>query len=302
MAEEITLDTLAENVEVELGYIDDDVVIIDSAKAFAEPDSVRMGMNAIVLCIAGKAHGLMNGRPMEITENQVVILPPNVIVTDLMISPDFDFKAMFLTNRILQSFLREKIDVWNDVMYIQRQHIYSMNPDTDMKLYNNFYEMIRLLIDSPADNPFRTEVIQSFLRAAVLAMCGEIKQRSQQEASPSAPTSSAASSIVPNSNHFRRFLDLLNSAPITHRSVESYAKELCITPKYLSTVCKKKSGKTANEWISERVMEEITYCLKQTDMSIKEISNHLGFANPSFFARYVREHSGMSPMQMRGGK
>lgn len=72
-----------------------------------------------------------------------------------------------------------------------------------------------------------------------------------------------------NNNHFQRFLDLLHSVEIKHHTVEWYANELCISPKYLSALCKKHSGKTANEWITEHVLEDIRYYLKQTDYSIK---------------------------------
>ena len=81
--------------------------------------------------------------------------------------------------------------------------------------------------------------------------------------------------------------------------MEAYASELCVSAKYLSTICKRQSGKTAGEWITEHVMEDVRYYLKQTDMSIKQVSATLGFANSSFFGRYVRHHSGLTPMQLR---
>ena len=78
-----------------------------------------------------------------------------------------------------------------------------------------------------------------------------------------------------------------------------YANELCISAKYLSAICKKQSGKTANEWITEHVMEDIRYNLRHTDYSIKQICDLLGFPNPSFFSNYVKEHFGMTPAQFR---
>ena len=83
--------------------------------------------------------------------------------------------------------------------------------------------------------------------------------------------------------------------------MEWYADELCVSAKYLSTVCKKKSGKGANDWIREHVLEDIRYNLKHTDLSIKQICDKLGFPNPSFFGKYVKEHFGMPPAQFRYG-
>ena len=91
--------------------------------------SALVAMNAVVICINGKVHAQMNGKQMELHKNQMTIIPQNVTVADVMVSPDFNLKAMFFTNRILQSFLREKMSIWNDMMYIRRHHIVTMDED-----------------------------------------------------------------------------------------------------------------------------------------------------------------------------
>ena len=288
--EEISLQTLTDNEDVQVGYSDNDIVIVDSIQKFAEYNAAHVSMNAIAICSQGKVQGKLNGRDIELHKNQVAIIPQNVMITDMMVTPDFDFKAMFFTNRILQSFLREKMNVWNDVVYVRRMHVITME-EIELRFYSNFYEMLRLCFDLHAAHPFSTDVIQSLLRAAVLGLCGALKKRMLNN-DPSAD-------IQTNNNHFQRFLDLLYSIEVKHRTVEWYANELCISPKYLSSLCKKHSGKTANEWVTEHVLEDIRYYLKQTDYSIKQICNVLGFPNTSFFSKYVKEHFGMTPMQIR---
>ena len=288
--EEITLQTLTDNEDIQVGYSDNDIVIIDSIQEFAEVSAARMSMNAIAICMQGKVQGTLNGQVMELHKNQVAIIPQNVVITDLMISPDFNLKAMFLTNRILQSFLREKMSVWNDVVYVRRLYVVTMD-DIELQFYSNFYEMLSLSFDKKINYPFRTDVIQSLLRAAILGLCGALKQRMLTDDVPH--------DTYTANNHFQRFLDLLHSIDVKHRTVEWYASELCISPKYLSTICKKQSGKTANEWITEHVLEDIRYYLKQTDYSIKQICDLLGFPNPSFFGKYVKEHFGQTPAYFR---
>lgn len=288
--EEITLQTLTDNEDIQIGYSDDDIVIVDSIQKFAEFSAAHVSMNGIAICTNGKVQGKINGRQVELHKNQVAIIPQNVMVTDLMITPDFDLKAMFFTNAILQSFLHEKISIWNDVMYIHRQHIITMEDD-DMLFYTYFYEMLRLCIGKRTDNPFRTDVIQSLLRSAFLGLCGVLKQK--------LPAAHGSTGSISADNHFQRFLDLLHSNEVKYHTVDWYASKLCISPKYLSAICKKNSGKTANEWITEHVMEDIRYYLKQTDYNIKHICNQLGFPNPSFFGKYVKQHLGMTPLQFR---
>ena len=104
--EEVTFQTLADNEDIQIGYSDNDIVVVESIQQFTEVNTAHVAMNAVVICTNGKVQAQMNGILMELRKNQVAIVPQGVTVTDVMISPDFDLKAMFLTNRILQSFLR----------------------------------------------------------------------------------------------------------------------------------------------------------------------------------------------------
>ena len=287
--EEITFQTLAENEDIQIGYSDNDIVVVDSIQQFTEVNTAHVSMNAIVICTDGKVQAQMNGIQMELHKNQVAIVPQNITVTDVMISPDFNLKAMFLTNRILQSFLREKMNIWNDMMYIHRHYVVTMDED-EILFYTHFYEMLTLAIAKGKENPLHTDVIQSLLRSAILALCGAMKQKLSLITEHHVKTSD---------NHFQRFLDLLHSSEIKRRTVEAYASELCISPKYLTAVCKKSSGKTANEWITEQVLEDIRYYLRQTDLSFKQICDKLAFPNPSFFGKYVKDHFGMTPLEFR---
>ncbi|MBR1463032.1 MAG: helix-turn-helix transcriptional regulator [Prevotella sp.] len=289
--EEISIQSLTDNKDIHIGYSDNDIVIIDNIQKFAEITSARVSMSAIAICTHGKVQGAINGQKMELCQKQVAVIPPNVIVSDIMVSPDFNLKAVFLTNGIIQSFLQEKMYVWNELMYIHGLHVVSLK-DEDLLFYDNIYEILQSCFERPADAPFRTDVIKALLRAVVLGICGMMRQVAP-------PIENDRDGATSGNAHFQRFLDLLHSEHIKHQTVESYASKLCISPKYLSVICKKHSGKTANEWITEHVMEDIRYYLKQSDLSIKQISDQLGFPNASFFGKYVKEHFGMSPLQFR---
>ena len=293
--EEITIQSLANNEDVQIGYSDNEIVVVDSIQQFTQISSAHVGMNTIVICTSGKAQAQMNGIQMELHRNQIAIIPQNVTVTDVMVSPDFDVKGMFLTNRILRSFLNEKISVWNDMMYIHRQHIVTMDED-EILFYTHFYDMLTLAIEKGKENPYHTEIIQALLRSAILGLCGTMKWMLSQNDNQ---LSIINYQLSTGKSHFQRFLDLLHSTDVKHRTVEAYANDLYISPKYLTTICKKNSGKTANEWITEHVLEDIRYYLKQTDLSMKQICDQLGFPNPSFFGKYVKDHFGMTPMEFR---
>lgn len=95
------------------------------------------------------------------------------------------------------------------------------------------------------------------------------------------------------------FFRLLHKHYKMERTATFYAAQLCITDKYLSRVIKQVTGKTFYFWSSDFIIREAKLLLKSTEKSVTEISEELGFPNSSFFARFFRKHTGVSPMQFR---
>lgn len=75
--------------------------------------------------------------------------------------------------------------------------------------------------------------------------------------------------------------------------------EFLVSPKYLTTVCKRLTGQPATAFINQYLVREIRYQLRNPNKSIQEIGYDLGFANPSFFGKFVKEHLGMTASQLR---
>ena len=99
--------------------------------------------------------------------------------------------------------------------------------------------------------------------------------------------------------YFRRFLQLLSEHYKEERSVGFYARQLCITPKYLTTLVKRISRKSVSEWVEIYVILEAKTLLKYSGMSVQEIAYALNFPNQSFFGSYFKRNTGMSPSQYK---
>ena len=280
--------------KIEIDYSDDDILFIDNIKDLADTDNVRLNMNCLVVGVNGRAQGNMNDVSVELHQNELMLCAPNEMLSDIMVSPDFECKALFITNKGIRSILGTYADIWNKFIYLHRHKILKLEDD-DFLFYQRFYDTVRMVVDGQKDSPdnreipFRHEIVRSLLRGGLLGLCSSLSSMLEE-----APVTS-----IQNGDIFSRFLDLLQNSEYKHRSVESYANQLCITPKYLTVICKKNSGKTAIEWITEYTLSDITYYLRNTLLSVKEISVKMGFPNSSFFGKYVRQHYGVSPQQYR---
>ncbi len=83
------------------------------------------------------------------------------------------------------------------------------------------------------------------------------------------------------------------------RTVEFYASKLCISPKYLSAVITRQTGKSALCCINEFVLTESKALLLSTDLSVQEIALRLGFPSQSVFGKFFKRLSGVSPLNFR---
>lgn len=97
----------------------------------------------------------------------------------------------------------------------------------------------------------------------------------------------------------RQFIAELTASCEQERSVEYYAKRLGITPKYLSLICKKKVGKNASKVIDAAVVNKAKELLTQSGLSIQEVSERLNFVSQSFFGKYFKQRTGISPSRYK---
>lgn len=98
----------------------------------------------------------------------------------------------------------------------------------------------------------------------------------------------------------QQFMSLLERGEfVQHRDVTHYADALCVTPKYLSEVCRQVSGQSAMYWIARFTALDISRTLRNRALTIDEISDYYGFSSTNYFVRYVQKHLGAAPTALR---
>ncbi len=106
--------------------------------------------------------------------------------------------------------------------------------------------------------------------------------------------------IAEPSNELHKFQRLLQgSGPIFNLKVRDLADEMNVSPQRLNSLCRKATGKSASELISEQVILEAKRHILHTDKSISEISHLLKFTDPSHFNKYFKKRTGQTPHDFR---
>lgn len=270
-------------------YYDDDIIFVDNIKDIGSKSDFKTLTNIIIVCSDGNIDVEVNGRDMSLCRNELLICPPHTMLGYSSVSKDYECKVLCLTDRILQKLLGSYINVWNQALYVNKLNVRKMD-ERGARFYLKFYEILRMCIDEEDPTPYRRVILRSLLQAGMIGLCSMLERDMEGAVKPSRSQTEST---------FCRFLDLLNRDGMKRHTVMHYSRKLCITPKYLSMICGKHSGKTAKEWINDYLTEKVHYYLKSTEMPIKEIADVLGFPTPSSMGRYVKEHFGMSPLVYR---
>ena len=278
-----------ENLVVD--YTDGDVAIFDHVTDMNKIYPLKTLKNLIGICSSGNMKMRIAEQDMQVMPNDVVFCPSSLHIDHIECSPDFECKILFLSDHIIQGLLHDKMSVWNHAVYVSHQNVIPMS-HVCREEFGFYYGLIKSKIDNHKEAPL--EIIQVIVRALLLELC-IILEKSTQNAGQELKQSQGKTL-------FNRFLRQIADNDVKRRPITYYAGQLAITPKYLTMLCLKFSNKTASDWIVQYTIEDIRFYLRNSNLSIKEISAKLGFANMSHFGSYVRKNLGVSPSDFRHGK
>lgn len=98
---------------------------------------------------------------------------------------------------------------------------------------------------------------------------------------------------------FSAFIRLVSQHALRQHALDFYASRLCVTPRYMSTIVRNVSGKTAKYWLDEAIVNAIKVQLHYSDKQVSEIAYDMDFPNPSFFCKYFKRLTGITPLEYR---
>ena len=201
----------------------------------------------------------------------------------IVIAPDFLKRISIDTKRMMPLFLQ-----FGSLPCMELTHAESQS-------LRSFISMVEQELKG-SETDFSSEIIGGLIAATIYKVGDILTHYLTEHPEVDSPIHNRAE------EYFRQFTELLGEHYKHERSVGFYARQLCITPKYLTTLIKRISGKSVSEWIDNYVILEAKTLLKYSNMSVQEIAYYLNFPNQSFFGSYFKRNAGMSPSQYKAKK
>lgn len=253
-----------------------------------------------ILCTKGYIDVFYHGEMIRINADDLFVRIPDFSqeLGPYEMSSDFEFLQVTISasifNQIMYDHMRIEPNWYAKQEYLKAHPIFHANP-VMKDFYMTYFHLLELRLRGHLTD-YRKLILNQIAHAATMEMLNYMDKLETEYFQPSQRL---------NSNHsdytFHEFMRLLQQYP-HEREVQWYAEKLNITPKYLSEICKQRSGKSAGEWIADITVSEIKYLLRNTTLPIREVARMMEFPNASFFCQYTKKHTGMTPNHYRKEK
>lgn len=260
---------------------------------------------AILICRKGKARLNVNYKDWELYEGAVITLFPNDVV-ELKVDGDCkspetengDCKSPQTANNFQAEILKYNPSLLREASLQLEQTVYSSlrkdrcRQDTPVvtNILNGMFSLLKVYFDQ-SECTCISQLVLCQLKAFFIGF-HEYLQRNPQYR-PDEVKSYRVREL------FNRFMMLLERDYKISRDVNYYAAQMNISSKYLTNIVSLVTGHTPKTIIDQYVILQLKMHLKRTTQSIKEMAWEFHFADVSFFCRYFKKHTGLTPQQIR---
>ena len=241
---------------------------------------------AILICRKGMAMLNVNYKDWELYEGAVITLFPNDVV-ELKIDGNFEAEIL----KYNPSLLREaSLQLEQTVYSSLRKDRCRQDTPVVTNIINGMFALLKVYFDQ-SECTWISQLVLCQLKAFFIGF-HEYLQRNPQYR-PDEVKSYRVREL------FNRFMMLLERDFKISRDVNYYARQMNISSKYLTNIESQVTGHTPKTIIDQYVILQLKMHLKRTTQSVKEMAWEFHFADVSFFCRYFKKHTGLTPQQIR---
>lgn len=244
---------------------------------------------AIIICRSGKANIQVNFDDWQLFEGAVITIFPNDVIR---LMPD-ETEESFLVEMLQYdaAMLREASLQLEHTVYEQlRQDRCRQDSPVVTDIINNMFRLLHVYFDQVGCTCI-SQLVLLQLKAFFIGF-HEYLQRN--------PRTTKSNGESPRMREmFNRFMMLVERDYKLSRDVAYYASQMNITPKYLTLIVRQMTHETPKHIIDHYTILQLKLQLTASRQSVKEIAWEYHFNDVSFFCRYFKRHTGLTPMEIR---
>ena len=247
----------------------------------------KVNFIAYVIVTEGRLSLDLNGANYHLERNCSLFVDRKMVIDNVKHTDNFSCFICAMSTDIGFGFFNKSL--LQSIMHIWTNPVIKMEQN-EVDLMMRYYELLVFKMEHQEMN-FGRETVRDIIRCFAYDLLSNINKHLDNDGE--------GDILRQGDRIYRKFMLLLAENSNVNRSVKSYADELCVSPKYLTSVCRRHGNYTASELIAASIISRIKQLLLYSDLSIKEVAAEMGFDNLSFFGKYVKKHLGLSPNNYR---
>lgn len=268
----------------------DDIIVGDLENDYiASNEPIRCNHFVFILCNSGNLSLEINYTNYILSKNMLLVISPLDIVSLKHGSDDFKCNAVVIPTTILNNLFAD-VDI-SKYESLKKCRIVLLEDG----FYFYFVQAIALL--KSAKQLVSQEKFNHVAEKQVVSLIQMLKHYNSTFQSNVRNERKEYSSR--KNELFKKFINELISSHSVSREVLFYANELGVSCGYLNEVCNEVSAHSAKEIIDSAVAARLKYELSYTGKTIQELSDEYNFPSQSYFSRYYKRMTGMSPSEFR---
>lgn len=252
-----------------------------------EPQVLTYG--AILICRKGNAVLNVNYKDWNLSEKAVITLFPNdvVLLKSPLSSTAFEVEMLKYDTALLRE---ASLQMEHTVYSSLREDRCRQDSPVVTNIIDAMFSLLKIYFQQ-SDCTCLSQLVLCQLKAFFIGFHEYLKRNPQFRADE------VKSYRV--RELFNDFMMLMERDYKTSRDVGYYAEKMNITPKYLTNIVKQVTEHTPKAIIDQYTILQLKMQLKRTSLSIKQLAWEYNFTDVSFFCRYCKKHTGLTPQQVR---
>ena len=232
----------------------------------------------------------INGTIQNLSSGYAVTMIKNLAYSIHSVSTDYQYFAIEIDESLINE-AKINLDINLGLLHIEKQGF--IIDELGDKLFNyleHLYLNMLYWLEKPS-HPYNHLILKHFVNIILIEKVNDLGDFHDEQ------IHDRKSAVSRQHVIFGNFIKLLEQYADKHRDVKFYASELNVTPKYLSAVTHVYTGKSAISSIEDFVINKIKTIMGERVYSIKQICKLMNFNSQSFFGRYFKRITGMSPRE-----
>jgi AraC family transcriptional regulator, transcriptional activator of pobA len=232
---------------------------------------------------SGNGLCMVNEKNRPFSGLNIIIMPENNL-HGFQFSEDIKGYTLSVSTQIMDKLTQSDKEImmaFNRVRFLNMSHNYEE--------FNDAMDSIRRMLKELSLQALKTDEFMETLLYLLLIKIFRINTEAEKDYVPS----------TRELQYYKEFIKNLKKVIPTNRSIEDYTKLIGISKTHLNRVCQSIAGKSTKQVINNYLTNESMVLMAHTAMTISEIAHQLEFKDVSYFCRFFKKQTNVSPAKFR---